>query len=198
MILCKKSVLGRGVAPAKAQWQKRGEEDPAPIWVFHALLGLDAATTSLQNTPKLLHPTTFPHLRSWQFFCRNLRVTLHPHLPLRPHIHPRAVPLVSTSRLYQSPGHRSLGLTNSHLDHHWSPNETSRLTLPFVPPPCPLSPWKARCLTLVGRRCLAVPLCWGAAQGYGSEEGLLGLLGVHGQTDLTALSLSFPAITSDG
>lgn len=128
-----KSVLGRGVAPAKAQWQKRGEEDPAPTWVFHAL-GLDAATTSLQNTPKPLHPTTFPHLRSWRFFCRNLRVTLHPHLPLRPHIHPRAVPLVSTSRLHQSPGHRSLDLTNSHLDHHWSPNETSHLTLPFVPP----------------------------------------------------------------
>ena len=156
---------------------------------------------SHHQSPEHLQPAAphhFPHLRSWQFFCRNLRVTLHPHLPLRPHIHLRAGPLVSTSRLHRSPSHPSLGLPSSHLDHRWSPSETSRPTLPFVPPPCLLSPWKARCLTLVGRRCLAVPLCWGAAQGCGSEEGLPGLLGGHGQTDLTTLSLSFPAITSDG
>ena len=55
-----KSVLGRGVAPAKAQWQRRGEEDPSPTWVFHALLRLDTATTSLQKAPNLLHPTTSP------------------------------------------------------------------------------------------------------------------------------------------
>lgn len=148
--------------------------------------------------PQPAAPHHFPHLRSWQFFCRNLRVTLHPHLPLRPHIHLRAGFLVSTSQLHQSPGHPSLGLPSSHLDHRWSPNETSRLTLPFVPPPFLLSPWKARCLTLVGRKCLTVPLFWGAAQSCGSEEGLPGLLGGHGQTDLPTLSLSFPAITSDG
>lgn len=113
------------------------------------------------ESPQPAAPRHFPHLRSWQFFCRNLRVTLHLNLPLRPHIHPRADPLVSTFQLHWSPGHSSQGLPSSHLDHHWSPNETSHLTLPFVPPPCLLSPWKAHCLTFVGRRYSAVPLCSG-------------------------------------
>ena len=123
---------------------------------------------SHHQSPESPHPAAphhFPHLRSWQF-RRNLKVTLHLHLPPGPHIHPRADPLLSTSQLHWSPGLPSQGLPSqglpsSRLDHHWSPNEMSHLTLPFVPPPCLLSPWKAHCLTLVGRRCLAVPLCLG-------------------------------------